>query len=129
MRQALVVDDEGDAREFVRSILESDGWEVAEAADGVAAIEQAKAVRPELIVLDVQMPAKDGFDVFGDLARDPETKDVKIIMLTGIGEKVGMRFSATEMGDYFGREPDAYVEKPIDPGALKRVVRRVAPAD
>ena len=125
MRKALVVDDEREARRFVQTILEAEGWEVAEAENGTAGLQKAKALRPALIVLDVQMPEKDGFVMFTDLIKDPDTKDIKVIMLTGVADKVGIRFSGKEMGDFLGKEPDAYAEKPIDPGAFKRVVRRV----
>ena len=125
MRKALVVDDESDARAFVSTILAKDGWEVAEAENGKTGLEKAKALRPDLIVLDVQMPEKDGFLMFTDLIKDPDTRDCKVIMLTGVADKVGIRFSGEEMGDFLGKEPDAYVEKPIDPAAFQRVVRRV----
>ena len=125
MRKALVVDDESDARAFVSTILKKDGWEVAEADNGTTGLEKAKVLRPELIVLDVQMPEKDGFLMFTDLLKDPDTRDCKVIMLTGVADKVGIRFSGEEMGEFMGKEPDAYVEKPVDPEAFKRVVRRV----
>jgi len=125
MRKALVVDDESDARAFVCTILKKDGWDVAEAENGTTGLEKAKALRPELIVLDVQMPEKDGFLLFTDLIKDPDTRDCKVIMLTGVADKVGIRFSGEEMGEFLGKEPDAYVEKPIDPDAFRRVVRRV----
>jgi len=125
MRKALVVDDESDARAFVCTILAKDGWEVAEADNGTTGLEKAKVLRPELIVLDVQMPEKDGFLMFTDLIKDPDTRDCKVIMLTGVADKVGIRFSGEEMGEFMGKEPDAYVEKPVDPEAFKRVVRRV----
>lgn len=128
MRQALVVDDESDARDFVRAILESEGWAVAEAPDGASALEQARSLRPELVVLDVLLPNKSGFDVFGELIRHPETRDIRVIMLTGVGEKASIPFSAGDMGEYFGKEPDAYMEKPIYPEAFKRLVRKVVPA-
>ena len=128
MRKVLVVDDESDAREFVRAIMEPDGWEVAEAGDGAAGLEQAKALKPDLIVLDVQMPEKDGFTVFSELIEDPDTKACKVVMLTGVREKSGIGFSANDMGDFLGQEPDAYVEKPIDPATFKRVINQVMDA-
>ena len=127
MRKALVVDDESDAREFVRAILEPDGWEVEEAENGNAGLEKAASLKPDLIVLDVQMPDKNGFDVFTELIKDPGNKDTKVIMLTGVAEKTGIKFSADDMGEYLGKEPDAYVEKPINPDAFKRVVKKVCP--
>ncbi|NIA22371.1 MAG: response regulator [Anaerolineaceae bacterium] len=125
MRKVLVVDDESDAREFVRAIMEPEGWEVAEAADGVAGLEQARQLKPDLIVLDVQMPEKSGFVVFSELIEDPQTRDCKVVMLTGVREKSGLGFSSSDMGEFVGREPDAYVEKPIDPLAFKRVIKQV----
>ncbi|MBL7141119.1 MAG: response regulator [Planctomycetes bacterium] len=125
MRQALVVDDEADAREFVRAILEPEGWKVDEAADGPAGLAKAKALAPDLIVLDVEMPGRNGFEVFAELRGTPETADAKIVMLTGVADKLGIRFSGGDMGEFFGKEPDAYVEKPIDPDAFRRIVRDV----
>ncbi len=129
MRKALVVDDESDAREFVRAILEPDGWEVLEAEDGAAGIEKAKETQPDLVILDVEMPNVNGFQVFTELIKLPETAGTKIVMLTGVADKLGMRFSADDMGNFLGRQPDAYVEKPIDPDQFKRVVQDVTSGD
>ena len=125
MRRALVVDDEADAREFVRAILEPEGWEIDEAADGREALDKARAGRPDLIVLDIEMPEADGFEVFTELIRGPEADRVRVIMLTGVAEKLGLRFKACDVANFLGREPDAYVEKPIDPDAFRRIVRDV----
>jgi two-component system alkaline phosphatase synthesis response regulator PhoP len=124
-KKVLVVDDESDARAFVRAIMEPDGWQVTEAFDGVDGLKQAKALKPDLVVLDVQMPRKGGFEVFSDLIQDPALKDIKVIMLTGVAERTGLRFSGKEMGDFLGKEPDAYVEKPIDPETFKHTVLKV----
>jgi two-component system alkaline phosphatase synthesis response regulator PhoP len=125
MRKALIVDDEYESREFVRAILEPDGWDITEAKDGQAGLQKAKALKPDLVVLDVQMPKMGGFDVFGELIQDPSLEGTKIIMLTGVADKIGIQFNAKDMGEFLGREPDAYVEKPIDPDAFKRIVQRV----
>jgi two-component system alkaline phosphatase synthesis response regulator PhoP len=124
-KKVLVVDDESDARAFVRAIMEPDGWLVEEAFDGVDGLKQAKALKPDLMVLDVQMPRKGGFELFSDLIQDPAMQGVKVIMLTGVAERTGLRFSGKEMGDFLGKEPDAYVEKPIDPEVFKRTVLQV----
>jgi len=129
MPKALVVDDESDAREFVRAILEPDGWEVIEAEDGKIGLQKAKESPPDLAILDVEMPNMNGFEVFTELIKLPETAGTKIIMLTGVADKLGMRFSADDMGNFLGREPDAYVEKPIDPDQFKRVVQDVTAGD
>ena len=129
MPKALVVDDESDAREFVRAILEPEGWDVIEAEDGEIGLQKAKESQPDLAVLDVEMPNMNGFQVFTELIKLPETAGTKIIMLTGVADKLGMRFSADDMGNFLGREPDAYVEKPIDPNQFKRVVQDVIAGD
>jgi len=125
-KKVLVVDDESDARAFVRAILEPEGWQVEEAFDGVDGLKQAKALKPDLMVLDVQMPRKGGFELFSELIQDPDLQGIKVIMLTGVAERTGLRFSGKEMGEFLGKEPDAYVEKPIDPEILKRAVQKVA---
>ena len=112
----------------MRALLESDGWTVIEAADGEAGLARARADKPDLMVLDVQMPKKDGFSVFADLAADPQGFAGKIVMLTGVRQKVGIGFSADDMGEFMGREPDAYVEKPIDPDAFQRIIAKVTGA-
>jgi len=121
----LVVDDEPDAVEFVTAVLEEAGYEVSSASNGVEGLKKAREEQPALVVLDVQMPERDGFAVFADMRADPDLKSTPVIMLTGIAEKTGIRFSAEDMGDYLGAEPAAYVEKPVDPTALQETVRKV----
>ena len=82
-RKVLVVDDEPDAVEFVQAVLEEAGYEVAGAADGEAGLEAARAQVPDLVILDVQMPGKDGFTVFAEMRKDPELAGIPVVMLTG----------------------------------------------
>ena len=125
-KKILVVDDEPDAVEFVTEILSDlEGVSVISAADGVEGLEKAKTEGPDLIVLDVQMPKKDGFSMFSDLKQDPVTKDISVIMLTGVTARMGLKFSAEDMGEYMGAEPEAYIEKPIDPGALLQAAEKI----
>ncbi|MHC5035480.1 MAG: response regulator [Planctomycetota bacterium] len=121
--KVLVVDDEPDAVEFVRTVLEEAGYEVLSAANGDAGLAKARAEAPDLIILDVQMPGKDGFTVFAEARGDEQLKGIPVVMLTGVGEKMGIAFSAEDMGDYLGEEPNAYVEKPVDPEVLEATVR------
>jgi CheY-like chemotaxis protein len=73
----------------------------------------------------VQMPKKDGFTVLVELRQDPAMADVPVVMLTGVAEATGVRFSKSDVGEYIGVEPNAYVEKPVDPAALSEVVARL----
>lgn len=121
----LLVDDEPDAIAYVSEILEDEGREIISASDGLAGLERAKAEKPDLIILDVQMPKMDGFTVFAELKADETTKEIPVIMLTGVSEKTGIAFSKEDMGDFIGTEPSDYVEKPIEPEALLKAVGKV----
>jgi len=124
-KRVLVVDDEADAREFVRTVMEDLGLTVIEAADGEQGLAAAQREKPDLIVLDVQMPKKDGYAVFSALRRDDETKAIPVIMLTAVTARTGLDIDAEDMGDYLGSEPEAYVDKPIEPAALSEVATRL----
>ncbi len=122
-QKILVVDDEPDAVEFVTAVMEEAGYEVISASNGDEGLQAARTQKPVLVILDVQMPGKDGFATFAEMQKDPELKALPVIMLTGVGERLGLHFSAEDMGDYLGDEPEAYIEKPVDPQALKDTVR------
>jgi len=126
-RTALVVDDEAVVRDFLRAILESIDWKVIEAPDGETALKIAIERKPQLILLDVQLPGLSGFTTYADLRQNSATSDIPVIMVTGIAEKTGMRFSGKAMGEYMGKEPEAYLEKPLDPEVLKSTVASVCP--
>ena len=81
--------------------------------------------RASLIILDIQMPKRNGFEVFNELRNDEKLAAVPVIMLTAIAERTGLKFSAEEMGEYMGSEPEAYVDKPIVPIVLKQTVTRL----
>ena len=126
-RTALVVDDEAVARDFLRAVLESMDWKVIEASDGEKGLEIAVEQKPQLILLDVQLPGESGFTTYADLRQNSVTSDIPVIMVTGIAEKTGMRFSGKVMGEYIGKEPEAYLEKPVAPEILKSTVASVCP--
>jgi CheY-like chemotaxis protein len=119
----LVVDDDLDNITFVESILEKEGYSIISASDGREGLDRATAELPDLIVLDVQMPKMNGFEVFTSLRAEEATKEIPVIMLTGIREKIGRGYSADDMNTFFGERPIAYLEKPISPEQLLRVVR------
>ena len=124
-KKVLLIDDEPDAVDFAKEIIETMGHQVVFAHDGDSGIEKMRQEKPDLVILDVQMPGKDGFQVFGIIKQDNDLKATPVIMLTGIKEKVGLGFSADDMGKYMGEKPSVYVEKPIEPAKLQAAVKEV----
>ena len=107
----LVADDDADIRDLVAFKLEQAGLEVVAAEDGQAALEQARARRPRLAILDVSMPGLSGIDVCRMLRSDPATAGMLIIMLTA-------RVQEKDVEGGFGAGADDYVTKPFSPRAL-----------
>ena len=126
LTRILVVDDDADARCFVQAMLAAAGeYEFFEAEDGNEGLAKTRECEPDLIILDIQMPNKDGFATFKDLRSDDATAAIPVIMLTGVGDQTGISFSAEEMDGFLGCKPDAYLEKPIDPTILQQTVAKV----
>ena len=114
----LVTDDDPDLREIVRTILESHGFQVVEASDGQAALERIRAQRPDLLILDCNMPRMDGLQVCQTLKADMFLRHVPIIMLTGRGE-------VTDKVHGMDSGADDYVVKPFEPQELLARVRTI----
>jgi CheY-like chemotaxis protein len=125
-RKVLIVDDEPDAIDVARVVLEELGdVAIVSANDGASGLAMAKEAKPDLILLDVQMPGKGGFDVFLDLKKESSTKDIPIIMVTGVAEKTGIGFSSADMGAFMHGEPEAYIEKPVEPAELQKAAAKL----
>ncbi len=124
-KKVLIVDDEPDAVDFTKEVVEGEGYTVVVASDGSKGLAAMRREKPDLVILDVQMPDMDGFEVFQEMKRDESLKAIPVVMLTGIREKVGIGFSADEMKDYMGSRPSDYIEKPIDPAKLRKAVNRI----
>lgn len=116
----LVVDDDPDLVETVAMMLESKGCEVGRAYDGVEGEESIKNRRPDLIILDVMMPRKDGYVLCSELKADNETKDIPIVLLTAVGEAVPT--TTYTHADGMSTEADDYIAKPIDTEGMWQVV-------
>jgi DNA-binding response OmpR family regulator len=112
----LVVDDDPDLVETVAMMLESKGCEVGRAYDGVEAEESIKERRPDLIVLDIMMPRKDGYVLCSELKSNDNTKDIPVILLTAVGEAVPT--TTYTHRDGMATEADEYIPKPIDTESL-----------
>ncbi|MFC1694208.1 response regulator [Candidatus Latescibacterota bacterium] len=125
-KKVLIVDDEPDAIDIVKAMLsEIEGISVLSANDGNSGLEKAKEAKPDLIILDVQMPGKNGFEVYYELKKNESTKGIPVIMLTGIGDKTGIRFSSQDMEEFIGTPPEAYIEKPVDAETLQNTVSKI----
>ena len=116
----LVVDDDPDLVETVAMMLESKGCEVGRAYDGVEGEEAVRERRPDLIVLDVMMPRKDGYVLCSELKANEETKDIPIVLLTAVGEAVPT--TTYTHADGMSTEADDYIAKPIDTEGMWDVV-------
>jgi two-component system alkaline phosphatase synthesis response regulator PhoP len=118
-RKVLVIDDEPDLVEMIRMALER-MFEVITAYNGQEGIAKARADRPDVIVLDVMMPEKDGFTACKELKEDPATASIPVIILTGVAEHFGRtkfhRLGGMEI------EADDFIPKPVDPNELLRRV-------
>ncbi len=109
----LVVDDEKDFRDLISAKLNSKGFAVKTVSGGSEAVAAAKSLKPDLILMDVQMPDRDGIKTTIDLQSDPQTKHIKIMFLTNLGDswpsvgEVNRKF-AKEIGavDYFKKSGD-----------------------
>ena len=121
----LIADDEPDCIDFVREALADGPYDVVSASDGEEALNVARAEAPNLIILDVQMPKATGFEVFQRLRQEAGLASVPVIMLTGIAEKTGVKVDGRDMGAFMGSEPDAYIDKPIEPIVLQQAVKRL----
>jgi len=124
----LIADDEQECIDFVREALADTPHEVIAAMDGEEALKMAKENSPQLIILDVQMPKATGFQVFEQLKADQKLSAVPVIMLTATAERTGVKLTGKDMGQYMGTEPEAYIDKPIEPIVLKQTVKRLLAA-
>ncbi len=106
MAKILVVDDEQDILELVRHSLNKEGFDVHIAVNGQQAIEKAKQILPDLILMDVMMPVMDGMEACRQLKEDPTTNHISIIFLTARSEEFA-ELAGFEAG------ADDYVSKPI----------------
>jgi len=111
MHRILIVEDEQDIADLIGFNLQRAGFEVSKAYDGVVGTETALRERPDLIVLDLMLPGRDGYAVFRELRRDPRTTNIPVIMLTARAQTED-RIQGLEAG------ADDYLTKPFSPKEL-----------
>jgi CheY-like chemotaxis protein len=116
----LIVEDHPTMREAMRLVLEGEGFQISEAADGPTALEAIRQDVPDLVFLDLHIPGMTGAEVLAAVKADPTTAGVRVIVVTADGEE--------------GREPamamgaDEYFTKPFSPITLLKTVERVLAA-
>jgi two-component system cell cycle response regulator len=114
--RVLIADDSTAVRSILRRQLTSAGIEVLEASNGQEAVHQARSARPDVVLLDVDMPVLDGFQVLSILRADPATRDLPVLFLTG-------RVDTAELIEGLDLGAFDYVKKPCDVGELIARVR------
>jgi len=128
-KRVLVVDDDRVIQQLLEVNLDLEGYEVVgSAGDGLQALEMAKKLNPDLILLDIMMPKLDGLEVCRRLKADPKLAKIPVVLLSARAQDMDVR-EGLEIG------ADAYLTKPFDPVELLEVVgrlvkgERILPAD
>ncbi len=118
----LIVDDEPDFLEIFRTQLLASGFRVETARDGEEGFQKTKALKPDLVLMDVKMPRLDGAGALLKLREDPETKNTRVVFLTNLGDP---RAETQEIDSKFSKEFGAqgYIKKTEDLGILVERVR------
>jgi len=120
MTTILIADDEPAIVDLVRFTLEDPQVQIVEAADGEAALELARRTRPEVALLDVQMPRLNGLDVCRRLRQLPECSHTRVVMLSAAAQAADQRRGLAAGADH-------YLTKPFSPLALLTLIRSLVP--
>ena len=116
-KRILVVEDQEDNRRIIRDLLTSVGWEIIEATDGEAGVRVAEAERPDLILMDIQLPVLDGYEATRRIKANPKLRSIPIIVVTSYALS-GDDAKALAAGC------DGYVAKPFSPRQLLATIRQ-----
>ncbi|HYU17160.1 MAG TPA: response regulator [Chloroflexota bacterium] len=119
--RVLIVEDHEDNRRIVRDLLTSVGYEVLEAVSGEEGVALAEAERPDLILMDIQLPGLDGYEATRQIKANPALREIPIIAVTSYALS-GDDVKAREAGC------DAYVTKPFSPRDLLAKIREYLPS-
>src|SRR4030042_6338988 len=112
-KKVLVVDDDPDILDAISMVLESRGYQLILACDGLECLDKLSSEKPDLIILDLLMPKMDGFAVYKELQSPKwsEYRDLPIIILSSVREETSRRRYELETGQEL--KPDEYIENPI----------------
>ena len=114
-KKILLIEDELEFRQAIRIRMEANGYEIVEAADGMAGLDAVRNQAPDLIILDVMLPKMDGFKVAQLLKSDPQYKHIPLVILTVMSQAYHHK-----MGQAVGA--DGYLTKPCQPRELLDMV-------
>ena len=118
-KRVLLIEDEPNIIEAVRFILNRDGWTVETHSDGTDAVERVLGSSPDIVILDVMLPGRSGFDILRDLRAAPDGADLPVLMLTARGQT-----KDREMAERAGAS--LYMTKPFANSEMLEAVRQLA---
>ena len=121
VKTVLVVDDEPDARDFLATVLEDNGYATVLAKDGNEAISILEAGAPDLVTLDITMPEKSGVAVYRKLKESDELKGIPVIIVTGVSGEFEKFISTRRQVP----PPEGYVSKPVDHEQFLKMVAKL----
>ncbi len=136
-KKILIIDDEPDAIEYLKAILEDTEYETLTAGDGDEGLVKAKEARPDLILLDLMMPAKSGTHFLNDIKRDEALREIPIVVQSGARQATGVDMQhylesrslrerkEQALGSRLDTRPQAFLEKPVSPTDLLQTIRRL----
>jgi DNA-binding response OmpR family regulator len=116
--RVLLIEDEPNIIEAIRFILSRDGWRVDTHSDGSTAMDAVRQRMPDLIVLDVMLPNRSGYDILNDLRATPEFRDLPVLMLTARGQK-----KDRELAEKLGAS--RFMTKPFSNGQVLETIREL----
>jgi two-component system alkaline phosphatase synthesis response regulator PhoP len=119
----LVIDDNSDHVDFIKLVLSKENYEILTASDGNEGIAKARESKPDIILLDIMMPGKNGFNTCKELKADDTLKKIPVLIMTAIGDHLTDSDYPMEKG--LELESDEYITKPINPELLKSKVREL----
>ena len=121
VKTVLVVDDDPDARDFLATVLQDNGFVATMAKDGVEAIAMIERQQPDLVALDITMPEKSGVAVYRKLKEDEQFRGIPVIIVTGISDDFEKFISTRRQVP----PPEGYIHKPVDHQEFLEMVRQL----
>ncbi|WP_439523367.1 response regulator transcription factor [Marivita sp.] len=118
-KQVLLIEDEPNIIEAISFILSRDGWSVKTHSNGADAVEMVKVRKPDVVILDVMLPGKSGYDILRELREDPDNAKLPVLMLTARGQT-----KDREIAERAGC--DAFMSKPFSNADVLETVRALA---